>query len=146
MRLHSLRNHSLYVAPIRIGLGLLWLALSRVAGLTQASAVLAFGGGLFVIVFVAFQDPRVAFLRAGEPEPAPPDAQCAGVVEQALAATIPSTLGVTVLAAIAIWFQPVLAAIMGGISAGLGVAGVLRVWQVPADLWFDRRTKVLYRR
>jgi protein-S-isoprenylcysteine O-methyltransferase Ste14 len=136
----------LYVAPIRIGLGVMWLFLAQAAGATRASAVLAFGGGIFVLVFIAFNDPRTAVMKADEPRPAPADAVYAGPVEQALAATIPSTLGVTVLAAIAIWFQPTLAAILGGISAGLGVAGLLRWWQLPGDLWWDRRTKVLYRR
>jgi len=136
----------LYVAPIRIGLGVLWLVAARLAGAAGPSAVLAFGGSTFVVVFLSFNDPRHAFLHGGEPEPAPLDATYARPLEQALAATLPSTVGVGVLALAAVAWQPILTALLGGISAGLGVAGVLRALTVDPALWFDRRKKLLYRR
>src|SRR5207253_2263550 len=40
--LHSLRDRALYVTPIRIGLGVLWLAAARIAGAPATGATLAF--------------------------------------------------------------------------------------------------------
>lgn len=144
--LHSVRGRALYVAPIRIGLGVLWLVLARLAGARDATALLGFGGGIFVMVFVAFNDPRAAFLRDRDPQPAPPDAVYAGVWQQALAAMLPSTVGVSILAAAALAWRPALTALLGGVSAGLGVAGLLYAFRADPALWIDRRAKVVYRR
>ncbi|HVU77389.1 MAG TPA: hypothetical protein VHC67_07395 [Gaiellaceae bacterium] len=146
MTLHSVRGQALYVAPIRIGLGIVWYLLARLAGLGQASALLAAGGSVFVVVFVWFNDPRTAFRLDRAPAPAPPDAVYAGRLRQALAATVPSTVGVSVLAAAALAWKPALTAVLGGISAGLGVAGLLHALRADPTLWFDRRGKGVYRR
>ena len=71
MRLHSLRDRALYVTPIRIALGVLWLGAARIAGAPGTGAVLAFAGGVFLIVFTLFNDPRSRFLRRGDPKAAP---------------------------------------------------------------------------
>lgn len=134
------------VAPIRIGLGLVWVVAARFSGASGDAALLAFLGGAFLLCFSAFNDPRARFLRRGEPEPAPPDAVVAGRLRQALQAALPSTVGVTVLAGIAIVPQPVLSAFLGGISAGLGVAGVLAALRTDPSLFLDVRRGVVYRR
>lgn len=144
--LHSLRGRALYVAPIRVGLGVVWLVAARLAGAPAAGALLAFGGGAFVIVFTLFNDPRSRLLRRSDPRPAPPDAQVAGPVRQALAATLPSTVGVSVLAAIAVVLSPVLAAVLGGVSLGLGVAGALAATRTAPELFVEPKTGALYRR
>lgn len=147
MTVHSLRGHLLYVAPIRVGLGVAWLLAGRAAGVSPASALGAFGGGLFMTVFLMFNDPRVAFLRRGDPEPLPADGVVfASPVRQALSALYPSTAGLSVLAAIALVPQPVLSVLLGGISAGLGVSALLNVPRADPTLWYDRRTGRLYRR
>ncbi|MGZ4292031.1 MAG: hypothetical protein ACXVQQ_05500 [Gaiellaceae bacterium] len=146
MTLHSLRDRALLVTPVRIALGVVWLVAARIAGAPPTGAVLAFGGGAFVIVFTLFNDPRARFLRSGDPKPAPRDALVAGPVRQALAATIPSTVGVSVLAAIALVPQPTLAALLGGISAGLGVAGALYGLRADPTLYVEPRSGVVYRR
>ncbi len=146
LTLHSLRERALLVAPIRIALGVVWLVAARLAGASGAAALLAFLGGGFVLVFSAFNDPRARFLRRDAPRPAPPDAVVAPRLRQALQATVPSTVGVSVLAAIAIVPQPVLAAFLGGISAGLGVFGVLGAARTDPSLYLDVRRGVLYRR
>ncbi len=146
MTLHSIRMRSLYVAPIRLGLAVVWFFAARAAGVGQPSAALAGAGGIFVIVFVAFNDPRGRFLPDREPGPVPPEAGFARPLRQALAATLPSTVGVSVLAAVALAFQPVLTALLGGISAGLGVTGLLSVARSDPALWFDRKTGIVYRR
>jgi hypothetical protein len=138
VRLHSRRGHALYVAPIRIGLGALWLTVAHLAGITTASTLLACGGGVFVIAFVAFNDPRMGFASSVEEAPVPAGAVYASPLEQALAATIPSTLGLTVLAALAVAWAPMLTALLGALTAGLGVAGLLRAVRLDPTLWWDR--------
>jgi hypothetical protein len=145
MTLHSLRDRALLVAPIRLGLAVCWLAAARLAGAPGSGALLAFAGGAFAIVFTLFNDPRSRFVRREEPAPAPADHQIAGRLRQALGATMPSTVGVSVLAAIALAFAPVLTALLGGISAGLGLAGVLSAARTDADLLVDPKTGRVYR-
>ena len=146
LTLHSLRDRALLVAPIRIALGVVWLVAARLAGASGVSAILAFLGGAFAVVFAAFNDPRSRFLRRDEPQPAPAGAVVASRLHQALQATVPSTVGVTVLAAIALVPQPVLAAFLAGISAGLGVAGLLAAVRTDPSLYLDVRRGVVYRR
>jgi hypothetical protein len=146
LTLHSLRERALLVAPIRVVLGLVWLVAARLVGAGGAASLLAFLGGGFAVCFAAFNDPRARFLRRREPEPAPADAVVAGRLRQALQATLPSTVGVSVLAAIALVPQPVLSAFLGGISAGLGLAGILAAVRTDPSLYLDVRRGVLYRR
>jgi hypothetical protein len=144
--LHSLRERALLVAPIRLGLGGLWVLGARLSGATATTSLLAFAGGAFVTVFSLFNDPRSRFLRRPDPVEAPRDAEVAGRLRQALQAMLPSTVGVTVLAAIAVVPHPALAAFLGGISAGLGIAGALGAARTDPALYVDPRRGVLYRK
>lgn len=146
MTLHSLRDRAFYVTPIRIVLGGVWLVAARIAGSPGTGAVLAFAGGAFLIVFALFNDPRSRFLRRGEAREAPDDVRIAGRVRQALHATLPSTVGVSALAGVALVFQPTLASFLGGISAGLGIAGALYGLRADPTLFVEPRSGVLYRR
>jgi hypothetical protein len=146
MTLHSLRERALLVAPIRIGLGIVWIALAAAVSTGRGPALLAAASAAFITVFIAFNDPRSRFRKDVEVQPAPPDAEVAPRLEQALRATLPSTVGVSVLAALSLIAQPVLTAFLGGVSIGLGAAGVLAaVLQDPA-LYLDPRTGTVYRR
>ena len=146
MTLHSLRDRALYVTPIRLVLGVVWLAAARVAGSPATGALLAFVGGAFVIVFTLFNDPRSRFLRRGEAKEAPDDVVVASRIRQALQATLPSTVGVSALAAASLAFQPTLSALLGGISAGLGIAGCLYALRADPTLYVEPRSGVVYRR
>ena len=146
MTLHSLRDRALYVTPIRIVLGAVWLVAARIAGSPGTGALLAFAGGAFLIVFTLFNDPRSRFLRRGEARAAPADAAVASPLKQALHATLPSTVGVSALAAVSLVFQPTLAAFLGGISAGLGIAGALYALKADPTLFVEPRSGVIYRR
>jgi hypothetical protein len=108
-------------ALVKLGLGILWLGVARVAGAPNAGALLGFGGGAFVTVFALFNDPRTALLRPHAASPAPE----AGFLRQVLGGLMPSTVGVSALAVAAIAWQPELTAVLGGICAGLGAAGLL---------------------
>jgi hypothetical protein len=59
---------------------------------------------------------------------------------------MPSTVGVSILAAIALVPQPALAALLGGISAGLGIAALISVWSVDPTLYLDPTSGTVYRR
>jgi hypothetical protein len=144
--LHSVRDRALWVAPIRIGLGVAWLVAGRLAGVASASAWIAFAAGAFVTALVLFNDPRSRFFRRHEPQPVPAGAEVAPRWRQALSATLPSTLGVNVLAAIAFASHPGLSVLLGGVSAGLGVAGAAFGLQTASGLLVEPRSGDLYRR
>lgn len=146
MTLHSLRRRALLIAPVRIALGVLWLVVARLAGAGAGPALVAFGAGAFVTAFVAYADPRARFLRGDEePQPAPAEATLAPWWRQLLAASVPSTIGVSVLAAIAVAPSPTLAALLGGVSAGLGVATAISVPAIEPTLAVEPRSHAVYR-
>lgn len=147
MRLHSLRERALLIAPIRITLGVVWLVVARLAGSAPAPAFIAFLVGTFATAFLAFADPRSRFVPdADEPASAPAGITLAPWWHQALGAALPSTVGVSVLAAIAAAPAPTLTALLGGVSAGLGVAAAIVVPGIDPALLLDPRTRVVYRR
>jgi hypothetical protein len=149
VRLHSLRERALLIAPIRIALGVVWLVVARLAGSAPAPAFTAFLVGTFATAFIAFADPRSRFrpdTDTDEPAPAPAGITLAPWWHQALGAAFPSTVGVSVLAAIAAAPAPTLTALLGGVSAGLGVAAAIVVTQIDPALLLDPRTRVVYRR
>jgi hypothetical protein len=144
---HSIRERALLVIPIRVALGLLWLVAARISGAERGPAILAFVIGLLGIVIAIFNDPRTRFVQGKvEPLELPADAVVAPAWRQALAAMLPSTVGVSVLAAIAVVPQPTLAALLGGVCAGLGVATLLSLSRIDRTLYVDPRSRVFYRR
>jgi hypothetical protein len=147
MTLHSLRDRTLGVIPIRIGLGLALLVAARVAGAHSGPALLAFVVGVFGITFVIFNDPRARFAR-GEVDPLdlPAEAEIAPRWRQAVSATMPSTVAVAVLACIALVPQPTLAALLAGVEGGLGVAALLSLGRVDPGLYIDPGSRIVYRR
>ena len=102
----------MYLALIRVALGLLWVVAARISGASSASAWLAFATAAFAMVFLYFNDPRARFQQRVRTTPV-----------SLLSSLYPSTIGLSVLAAIAVVPQPILAAFLGGLSAGLGLAG-----------------------
>lgn len=147
MTVHSLRSRTLGVIPIRLALGLLLLLAARLAGAPRSGSLLAFVSGTVVITFLLFNDPRTRFLPArGEPVPLPAGAEVAPVWRQALAATLPSTAGLTVLALITLVPQPTLTALLAGVCAGLGVAAALALPRLDPQLYVDPKSEILYRR
>ena len=147
MTLHSYRDRTIGVIPIRLGLGLGLLGAARLAGAGRGPALLAFVVGVLGITFVIFNDPRARFLRRDvEPLAVPPGASVAPRWRQALAATLPSTVAVAGLACIALVPQPTLAALLAGVEAGLGVAALLSLGRIDPALYVDPQTDVVYRK
>ena len=147
MIVHSYRTRALLVAPIRLVLGLLEAGAAVVAGAAARSVALAFVVGALGMTFVIFNDPRARFLqRDVEPLPLPDGAEIAPGWQQALAASIPSTLGVSVLAVVALFAKPTLAALLGGVCAGLGLAALISLGRIDPALYVDPKSRVVYRR
>ncbi len=147
MTVHSLRNRTLGVIPIRLALGLLLLLAAGLAGAPRSGSLLAFVSGMIGITFLLFNDPRTRFQPArAEPVALPADAEVAPVWRQALAATLPSTAGLTVLALITLVPQPTLTALLAGVCAGLGVAAALALPRLDPELYVDPKSEILYRR
>jgi hypothetical protein len=123
------------VTPIRFALAAIGLAAAIVEGDRPRPAMLAFilgaaGGAFFVLA-----DPRRRWGadRESTIEEAPLDYGLEPWWRGALRATLPSTAGLAALSAIALAFSYVLAALLAGIIAGLGVAGLVAAYQVALE-------------
>ena len=146
MTVHSVRTRTLLVIPIRLALGLAWLGGALLAGSGGGPALLAFAVGALGIAFLIFNDPRGRFVHAEvEPLELPADARVAPRWRQALGAMLPSTVGVSVLAAIALATRPTLGALLGGVCAGLGLAALLSLPRIESGLFADPKSRVIYR-
>jgi len=130
----SVRLRLLLIGPVRLVLSIAWLAAARAAGGRSGPTLLAFAAGAFVIAFLVPNDPRARF-RRGPDEPAelPADASVAPAWLHVVHAALPSTVGVSVLAAITLAFQPTLAAL-------------LRAYGIDGRLYVDPRGRALFRR
>jgi len=147
MRLQSLRMRTALIAPIRLALGAAWLVGARIAGAAPGPAYAAFGIGAVLIAFVALNDPRARVLRR-EPRPLPEgeEIRLDPPWRHAVAAAFPSTVGLTILAAVTVVPAPVLTAILAGATAGLGLAAALSLPGLDESLLVDPRRSIVYRR
>ena len=67
MTLHPVREEQLLAAPVRVLLGVGWLAAARAAGAPSAGALLAFAGGALLLALVVFvPDARGAVIYVGK--------------------------------------------------------------------------------
>jgi len=121
---------------VRIALGVAVLVVSIAAGAAVGPAAVAFVVGAGVVAFAALADRRPLLLRSDvEAAPLPAGAVQEPAWRVVAAAAYPSTLGISVLAVIALIVgKDVLAALLGGVVAGLGVASgvglvTLAVWE-----------------
>ena len=147
MTVESLRLRLLLVGPLRLVLSGAFLVAARAAGATSRPALLAFVGGAFGVAFLAWSDSRARFLRASrEPVELPADARVAPAWLHAVHASLPSTAGVSLLAAVALVFQPTLTALLAGVLAGLGVAALVAAYGIDSRLYLDPRTRAVFRR
>lgn len=147
MTVESVRLRLLLVAPLRLLLSIVFLAGARAAGGTSGATLLAFAAGAFAMAFLVPNDPRARFRKApGEPAELPADASVAPAWLHALHASLPSTVGVSILAAITLAFQPTLTALLAGILAGLGLAAAFRAYAIDGGLYVDPRGGELFRK
>lgn len=135
------------IGPLRVVLGAAWLGAARAAGGSSTATLLVFAAGAFLLAFVVPNDPRARFGRApGKPAELPADATVAPHWLHAVHAAFPSTVGVSVLAAVTLAFNPTLTALLGGILAGLGLAALLSAYSSDGRLYVDPRTRSVFRK
>ena len=147
MTVESVRLRLLLVAPLRLVLSIVFLAAAHAAGGATGPILLAFAAGAFVIAFLVPNDPRARFRGApGDPAELPADAGVAPAWLHAFHAALPSTVGVSLLAAVTLPFQPTLTALLAGILAGLGLAAAFRAYAIDAALYVDPRGGGLFRK
>jgi hypothetical protein len=143
----SIRLRLLLVAPLRLLLGIVFLAAARAAGGGVGPTLLAFAAGAFAMAFLVPNDPRARFRGTpSEPAELPADASVAPAWLHALHAALPSTVGVSVLAAVTLPFQPTLTALLAGILAGLGIAAAFRAYAIDGRLYVDPQGGELFRK
>jgi hypothetical protein len=119
------RTRLALVTPLRLALGVAVLVGSLAEGAVGDSALASFALGGAFAAFAIVGDRR-GLLRGDAPESLPHDARLAAPWRAALDAAMPSTVGVAVLAVIALAIgQEVLAALLGGVEAGMALAGAI---------------------
>jgi hypothetical protein len=147
MLVESVRLRLLLIGPLRLALGIAWLGAARAVGGSGGAAVLAFAAGTFATAFLIPNDPRARFRPApSTPATLPADASVAPAWLHALHAAFPSTVGVSVLAAVMLAFNSTLTALLGGIVAGLGVAALLAAHSLDGRLYVEPRTGSVFRK
>ena len=145
MRVAAVRTRLLLIVPIRLVLGVALLSVTFVGDAAARSLILAFLVGAVFIAFSALVDRRSLLLRSRdvEPEPLPAGAVLDPYWRVAFPAAIPSTLGLAALSVVAIVAgEDVLAALLAGAVAGLGVAAAVGL--VPLLAWERERAVRLY--
>lgn len=147
MLVESVRLRLLLIAPLRLALSIAWLVAARAAGASSDATLIAFIAGAFASAFLVTNDPFARFRKA--PEKAadlPAHATVAPAWLHAVHAAIPSTIGVSVLAALTLLFQPGLTALLAGLLAGMGVVALVALYGIDGRLYLDPRTGGVFRR
>jgi hypothetical protein len=147
MLVESVRLRLLLIGPLRLVLGAVWLGAARAAGGSPSATLLAFAVGAFALAFLVSNDPRARFRRAsGKPAELPADATVAPPWLHAFHAAFPSTVGVSILAAVTLPFNQTLTALLAGNLAGLGLAALLAAYTIDGRLYVEPRRGELFRR
>jgi len=129
------------IGPLRLALGAAFLVGADAAGAETGPALVLFAVGALALVFLLFNDPRAPFRRAAHVRaPLPDTASVAPAWLHAAHAALPSTVGVSALAAVALWGRPDVAALLAGMLAGLGIAALLSAFRVDPGLYVEPHT------
>jgi len=100
-------------------------------------ALFGFGTAIVLFTLQLTRKRRLLWLAVAEAEPFDAARPVQSRLRTTLRATYPSTIGLTVLIALALWPQPGLAALLAGILAGLGGGALEFALQLAA--WERRR-------
>ena len=137
------------LAPIRGGLSAIAVVAAVLVGASPENALLAWAFGAFMVSIVLAGDPRGR--RTTAPEPLPADAIPESWAQIARTDVFPSTVGVALLAAAALAFDPVLAGVLAGILGGMALMTLVsRVQLAVAErrfrgvLFVERQSKRLF--
>ena len=116
-------HYLLALAGIRLGLAALGLAASIAAGAEARSAGVGVAFGAAASAGALLTDRRRLLVRRPPVEPLPAGARRAPLSRAVAKGLLPSTVGVTALLVASLGFEPVLAAVLAGILAGMGGVG-----------------------
>jgi hypothetical protein len=118
---YSVSRQLALLAPARLVLGLAGLGASLAVADRGGPVGGAFTLGAFAAAFLLATDRRFVRRRLEEPARLPPTAVLVPPVNAAVYGLFPSTVGVSVLAAISLAFEPVLAGLLAGVLGGMGI-------------------------
>ena len=127
VRLVRLSSVPRVLVPIRLACGLFVLGLSLAVGERPRVGLVAFVLGAFAAGALLTGDPRRRRRRWPSPEPLPAGAEAESWRSVVRAGVYPSSVGVTALGLVALAFRPTLAALLGGVLAGMAIASAV-VW------------------
>jgi hypothetical protein len=138
-RLSAASVRAVGVGTVRLALGVAFVAGSAIRGLDRGLALIAALAGALVLAMIALGQRG----RSGPAEAiqVPADARFDPGWLGVLLACIPSTVGVTVLAAVSLVFSAALAAVLGGVLIALGVFAAVAWVQLA---WRERREGTRY--
>ena len=144
----SLRTRVL--APIRGGLSALGVVAAMLDGARPESTLLAWALGAILVSIVLAGDPQRGG-RTTAPESLPGGAVTETWAQIARTDVLPSTVGVALLTAVALLFDPVLAGVLAGILGGMAFMTLVARVQVAITerrlggvLYLQRRSKRLF--
>jgi small-conductance mechanosensitive channel len=130
------RAQTLLIGIVRLVLAAAGLGAAIAAGVRPAPAAALFAAGAVVLLAAVLSSRRgrLVWLRLEQAEPLESESKLEPRHLAVLRAAYPSTIGLTVLIAIALLLQPTLAALLAGILAGiggaaLGFAAQLTAWE-----------------
>jgi hypothetical protein len=130
-------HQRLALSGLRLGLAAVAFAFSIATGAGAGAAGVGAALGAAFCGLALVTDRRWLLLGQPSAEPLPDDVRRAPLARAVLDGMLPSTVGVAVLAAASLFFEPILAAVLAGILAGMGVVSLVSCIEVA--LW-ERRT------
>lgn len=132
-------HQRLALSGVRLFLAALCAGASIAAGAGSGPAGVGFALGAGICSLALVTDRRWLLLRAPSAEPLPDGARPFPLTRAVASGMLPSTAGVAVLAAAALVFEPLLAAVLSGVLAGMGIVGMVSCLEVV--LW-ERRERL----
>jgi hypothetical protein len=131
-------HQRLALSGLRLGLAAVAVACSIVAGAGAAAAGVGLALGAAICGLALVTDRRWLLLGKPSGEQLPDEVRRASLARVVADGMLPSTAGVAVLAAVSLFFEPILTAVLAGILAGMGVVSLASCVEVA--LW-ERRTE-----
>lgn len=136
---YRVSQQRLALSCVRLVLGALALGGALLVGAGVAQAGIAAALGAAVCGLALLTDRRWLLFRAPTADPLPDGARRVALGGAVLRGMVPSTVGVAILAAVSLGFEPLLAAILAGVLLGMGIVS-LASW-AEVVLW-ERRAEV----
>jgi hypothetical protein len=138
------REQALLIAGLRIALAIAGAVAAAARGVDRGAVLGLLAAGIFALLLAVYGGDRRrrSELKFSEPKPVPADARFAGKARTLARAAYPSTIGLTILIAVALWPQPGLAALLAGLLAGLGAMSLIGLVRLTS--WEDARGTRFY--